>query len=676
MALFTKSRFKLALSCPTKLYYSTSGNNYKDTSADDEFLKALAEGGYQVGELAKYLFTQDPIAENISIDVLGYDESLAATAIKRAAGGRVVIAEPAFRYNDLFVRVDVLVEENNCIDIYEVKAKSWSPSDVFLKAARKKVDQGKYTISSKWSPYLYDIAFQKYVVQQANPTKKVRAHIVLANKTSTVTIDGLNQLFKIKRNGTRVQIEVQPGVTQQSLGTIPLKTINVDDVCEWIFQNPVAIDLPGVWMFEPLVNYLSEKFIANEKIWSSCLGSKCKKCPYINKEYPNGAGSGFHECWQQLARLSSTEVTQPLITELWCGNGPKTILKEAISQERYLLRYVDETLYPRGENPPPYGDTLDGCERRNVQIEKSSNQNFTPYIDIPGLTDLFNTLPAPYHFIDFETTMVALPFHAGRQPYEAIAFQYSYHLMDAQGNIEHKNQYLNFEQNEFPNYDFVRHLQADLSGKPGTIFRYHQHENTYLNHIYKQLISETASTVPDKESLMEFIREISRPTTDNPDTWEPSNNMVDLYDLVLDHFYSLYAKGSNSIKDILPAVIKSSAYLRTKYNEPVYATAAIPSLNFTTPHTWIQASKGLNPYKTLPNIFDGVDIEEMAEMEGFLSELDNGGSAMMAYAYLQFTDMTNTQRAYYKNGLLRYCELDTMAMVMIWEYWGSEVGRW
>ena len=63
-------------------------------------------------------------------------------------------------------------------------------------------------------------------------------------------------------------------------------------------------------------------------------------------------------------------------------------------------------------------------------------------------------------------------------------------------------------------------------------------------------------------------------------------------------------------------------------------------------------------------------------MEGFLSELDNGGAAMMAYAYLQFTDMTDTQRAYYKNGLLRYCELDTMAMVMIWEYWGREVGRW
>jgi hypothetical protein len=88
MAYLTKSRFKLALSCPTKLYYGTKGNNYHDAKADDPFMMALAEGGYQVGELAKFLISDDPVAEDISIDDLDYQIALDKTAQKRSMGGR------------------------------------------------------------------------------------------------------------------------------------------------------------------------------------------------------------------------------------------------------------------------------------------------------------------------------------------------------------------------------------------------------------------------------------------------------------------------------------------------------------------------------------------------------------------------------------------------------------
>ena len=55
---------------------------------------------------------------------------------------------------------------------------------------------------------------------------------------------------------------------------------------------------------------------------------------------------------------------------------------------------------------------------------------------------------------------------------------------------------------------------------------------------------------------------------------------------------------------------------------------------------------------------------------------DKGGiNAQAAYAYLQFADMTDAERELYRQALLRYCELDTMAMVMIWEYWGKEIGK-
>ena len=49
----TKSRFKLATQCPTKLYYTAKPKLYANSSSEDTFLVMLADGGYQVGELAK-----------------------------------------------------------------------------------------------------------------------------------------------------------------------------------------------------------------------------------------------------------------------------------------------------------------------------------------------------------------------------------------------------------------------------------------------------------------------------------------------------------------------------------------------------------------------------------------------------------------------------------------------
>lgn len=70
MRYLTKSRFKLAEECPTKLFY-TGKKEYPDKKGEDPFLAALAEGGFQVGELAKCYF---PGGTNITS--LDYEESL------------------------------------------------------------------------------------------------------------------------------------------------------------------------------------------------------------------------------------------------------------------------------------------------------------------------------------------------------------------------------------------------------------------------------------------------------------------------------------------------------------------------------------------------------------------------------------------------------------------------
>ncbi len=74
MKLFTKSRFKLCLDCPTKLYYQDREDRYDNLKNEDAFLEALAEGGYQVGELAKLYYP-----DGYNIAERGYDIPLEKT---------------------------------------------------------------------------------------------------------------------------------------------------------------------------------------------------------------------------------------------------------------------------------------------------------------------------------------------------------------------------------------------------------------------------------------------------------------------------------------------------------------------------------------------------------------------------------------------------------------------
>ena len=58
-------------------------------------------------------------------------------------------------------------------------------------------------------------------------------------------------------------------------------------------------------------------------------------------------------------------------------------------------------------------------------------------------------------------------------------------------------------------------------------------------------------------------------------------------------------------------------------------------------------------------------------LDGLLSDvenLNNGGAALTAYGFLQYTDMSEDERNRIITALHRYCELDTLAMVMIWEH--------
>jgi hypothetical protein len=251
-------------------------------------------------------------------------------------------------------------------------------------------------------------------------------------------------------------------------------------------------------------------------------------------------------------------------------------------------------------------------------------------------------------------------------PYEQVAFQFSHHMLHEDGTVVHQTEWINSTPGHFPNFDFVRALKKALYTE-GTIFRYAIHENTVLCQIHKQLKD---SNEPDKNELMSFIEFITTKKGNKSITgWEGLRAMVDLLEVVKQCWYSLHAKGSNSIKAILPAVLNTSLFIQNKYSQPVYGTPQLQSKNFND-HVWINYKDGRieNPYNLLEPVFSR---EEDLLLDDLLSDescgISDGGAAMAAYGKMQFTHMSQAERESITKALLRYCELDTLAMVMILE---------
>ena len=652
----TKSRFKEGLECPTKLYYSKNPE-YKNKQLEDSFLESLAEGGYQVGELAKFLVSDQPYVDNISVESLDYEESIRITN-EKLKNKYVSIAEPAFLFKNLFIRIDLLQKKDNEINIYEVKSKSWGYEGVdekenkqFIKEYKRGENKGKRIIDPNWKFYLYDVAFQRYVIRNLFSNMKINTNLVLADKSSKTSIEGLNQFFKIKNNNGRKSVNVRRDLNISELGTLPLKVINVDQECDFI-ENTVIEDRS----FEDHIEHLSKLFKQKNREWRK-IDHNCFKCQYRN-DSSIGLKSGFHECFKN-SNYNINEESN-LVERLWKGTKKETDLGN------FLIDQVNEEKYLNNEVEDENG--MSTSFRQYVQIKKEKEKDNTPYYH-EFLSDVIEELEKPYHFIDFETSGVAIPFHKNRSPYESVAFQYSYHLFD-DDKIEHKGEYIN-TQPEFPNYSFIRSLKNEFSPNlKGTIFRYHNHENTILNKIYTQLINESSIEVPDRNELIDFIKEISQPTQSNKGEWKPSNNnMVDLYKLIVSLYYSPFSKGSNSIKYILPSVINDSSFLKSKYSKPIYGTEQIPSKNFIN-HSWLN-EKELDPYKSLPPVFSNINDDYVGFVNGqnlSFNTINDGGAAMTAYAYLQFGDLDQNLKESIKRSLLKYCELDTMAMVMIFEH--------
>lgn len=643
----TKSRFKLAVECPTKLFYTGKRDIYRDTMAENDFLAMLAEGGYQVGELAKYRYP-----DGIEIISKKHDEAEALTN-EELRKENVVLFEPAIRVNNFFIRIDVLVKRGNDFELIEVKAKSYNPLDPKMRGSRG-------GITSSMLPYLQDVAFQKWVLQQAFPQSSIKTFLMMPNKTKSATVDRVNQMFKYSRTEGVIS-RIPEGLDIKTLAEHLLEKVSADEFTDEILNTDLKFPYDKKPLNEAAVEWANA--YANDIKIAPHAHKDCGKCQF-KTTLDDELKSGFHECWKEANGWNDQDFKNGTVLDLWHCKRKEKLINQG------LLKLSQ--IQPEDLIDDPAASMVDGLSRAQRQVLQLGN--------IPADFDqggfFFNTAffknemknwKYPYHMIDFETAMAALPFHDGMKPYEAVAFQFSHHTMEADGTVKHVGEFICAEPGDFPNYKFARALKKELENDNGTTFMWSHHENTILTTIAKQ-ISEDPNAPADAEELVAFIYSITK---------DGDREMYDLCWLAEKTFFHPDTKASTSIKKVLPAMLKVSQKLKNIYSQPIYgAPNGIKSINFASQEgfRWLNDNGQGDPYAILkqyakdamPEGFEDSDEDET-------SIIAEGGAAATAYSRLQFEDLEDEARTRIISALLRYCELDTLAMVMIMQGWQSMV---
>ncbi len=644
--VLSKSKFKVGLECPNKLYYY-GDKSYANKQTEDTFLQTLAEGGFQVEALARLHY---PNGHFIAAKPWEYELAFKETK-KALQHDKVVIYEAAFLVDEMYVMVDILVKDGNNIKIIEVKAKSYDPDDA------NEFIGTRGNINSSWRPYLFDIAYQHHVAQQCFSTFNFEAYFLMADKSKTAKIDGLNQMIRLPNSGD-IRKDVKVRLTpEQAKETTVLSEVNVTHITKEILSGVFRYD--ENLSFSEAIPLLKRTYI--DKVYPNwpTKYTACKACEYRTNEIDtsNGLKSGFEYCFKKQHHWKENDFKRPTVFELWNFRGQKLL-----EENRLFLDELTIEDFKVEEEP----NEMSSRERRWVQVEKARTLDSEPHIEKEALRIEMASWVYPLHFIDFETSAMALPFTKDRRPYEQVAFQFSHHICHENGTIEHKSEYINNTAGDFPNFKFITALKASLSQDKGSVFCFATHENSILNAIKMQL---DASTYPNKEVLISFIKTISKPTAASLEQWVPSRPLVDLRIVILKYYYNPLTKGSNSIKAVLPAILNTCSFLKEKYTKPIHQIN-LTSLNFDQNHIWLKYKDkaALNPYQLLPSIFDKLSLEELDTTISGMENISDGGAALTAYSKLQFEDMTALERDTITKGLLKYCELDTLAMVMIYEH--------
>jgi len=622
----TKSDLKTARSCTTKLYYKKLG--YPTVDRVDAYTRILADGSFIISKIAHLLY---PEGVYVSAN-LNSDESIANAAqetIAQLQKDNVVLFEPVLYAGHKLARADILVKQGDLIEIVEIRAKGFDSHahENLVKYRNLSLFRNKRTgkVGGEWRYIIEDVAYQVGILQEMLaehlPTLQVEIspYLLVPDRTKTTTIDNFASYFQIQRLST-------PRNSFSKLNGIKIDfTGDIQELEKDQFLTKVSIETEVAELIEPTVisahKYIGYLIERSPEIFAP-ISKSCKGCEYRASD--RDPRDGFKECWGDLADVENH------ILELYqmgrIGGHETPLVNQLIQQKKVSMFDV-----PLEElNDYTYS------HRQLIQIEYTQKNKEWISEYLPKIVE---QVSYPIHFIDFETSRMAVPYRAGMHTYEQVAFQWSCHTITEPNATPIQTEWLDLE-NTFPNFQFAESLMECL-GDRGTVLTWATHENSVLRDIYYQMQAYDYQN-PQLQTWLANTAKLGN---------KGKSHLVDMNALTLQHYFHPLMKGRTSLKCVLPAVWKTNPYLHEiPYFKEYYRD---------------RDGEILSPYDVLPQLQIGDRIQVVNE----------GAGAMLAYQDLMYGENRDrgldnqAVRSQWKELLYQYCRLDTMAMVIIWTHW-------
>ena len=608
----SKSDFTLARTCGAKLYFRENG--YPDTRAYDPYLQLLADGGYMVEALA---CASRP--DGIVLDGWNIAENAERTRelLKR---DDVTLFQATLMSGRRMARADIIEKRGSVVRLLDVKAKSFDGQEHLQRLRstgvgvfRAKI--GSHAILTDWVPKFEDLAYQTILLERMLPGVQVQPFLILVDKTKRSTIDDVPSLFELVRHerddGTTRLHTVRFVGSPADLAKLDLLT-EVDATTE-VADVREAVDTEAA-RFESLLDEPFDLRLAKR-------GAQCEECEFHTDGPPEQ--SGFVRCWGDLAAVKPHALELASIGTVKDANGVPVIETLVSAGKASLFDIPEDRLVKKDGTIGPQAVR----QLRQIHQTRSGERWIGPKL-APNLA----TLRYPLHFIDFEASRMALPYHAGMRPYGQIAFQWSCHTVDAPGAAPRHREWLNDRQ-EWPNMTFARTLRETI-GDSDAVLTWSPFEKAQL----KEIVREHGTFVEHDDDLVSWVDGLV------------GGRFFDLHKCASNDFYHPGMKGKTSIKVVLDAIWKSDPVARQQF----------------IAWTGIAVSESEDPYAALPPL----------TIAGVEQDVREGTGAIRAYEAMMYGDERNdpVAREQWRALLLQYCKLDTLSMVLVYAYWRRATG--
>jgi hypothetical protein len=619
---FTKHLFRTGLECPTRLYYYA--NNYPENREALPFIAHYRYNKQQLINLARCSFPKA-----ISIDSTTNESSFAETQ-KKLKKKRVVLFDPAFHFEHYKAKVPILEKDGKDVNIYHVQIKAFRPD-------KQQISNQDGKVYSKWRSYVLDFAFQVYVIKKCHPDWNIHPYFLLPAKYAHARTDQLHKVIRQINKG-----EVNARNTSVSDEEI-LAKVEVSDEINRVLTGKIFEEPFKDNTLEEVLKRLSYYFYEKEK-YPVKIGNKCKGCEFRieNDRVAEGKKSGFLECWNKSLDKDLYNDHKSLVFNLI---GPGT--KQWVERDLYLQENVPEGEFYKLNTINNSAERISEKHRQSLQIMQAKGEEVPNELVKPKLYQELDRWEYPLHFLDFEAGNYVIPIRKERRPYHLLAFQYSCHTLYQDGSWDHR-EWIDDCNGDYPNYELIRRLKRIPRIGEGTIVQYSNFERNALKTIRKELLAEEGR-VKDTEELTGWISDIIQR---NDSSHKSGPYLSDLSRLVKNYYYNAEMEDSLSIKDVLQSIMAISPRLKDIYSKPYNSS------NYDAAIWWQSDNQGsaLNPYRLMFNTKNDEAVSR-------------GTEAMVVYASLLSENLSPGDRERYRKALLRYCELDTLAMVMIYQHW-------